>query len=66
MTALESNRAHTRVGDPAELMAVGNVFGLARSATFEDLLVVGSLRSNVDHLEGTKRTSWHVQGRGRI
>lgn len=33
-------------------MAAGNVFGPARSAAFEDRLVVGSVKTNMGHLEG--------------
>ena len=33
-------------------MAAGNVFGLARPSTFGDRLVVGSVKSNMGHLEG--------------
>lgn len=34
------------------MTAAGNVFGLARPAAFEDRLVVGSVKTNMGHLEG--------------
>ena len=34
------------------MTAAGNVFGAARSAAFEDRLIVGSVKTNMGHLEG--------------
>ena len=49
---LECHGTGTRVGDPIEVTAAGNVFGPARSTAFEDRLVVGSVKTNMGHLEG--------------
>ncbi|KAF2194383.1 hypothetical protein K469DRAFT_744342 [Zopfia rhizophila CBS 207.26] len=51
-TLLECHGTGTRVGDPIEVTAAGNVFGPARSDAFEDRLVVGSVKTNVGHLGG--------------
>ena len=51
-TLLECHGTGTRVGDPTEVMAAGNVFGHARPTAFGDRLVVGSVKSNMGHLEG--------------
>ena len=40
------------MGDPIEVMAAGNVFGPKRPTAFEDRLVVGSVKTNMGHLEG--------------
>ncbi|KAJ3579803.1 hypothetical protein NPX13_g762 [Xylaria arbuscula] len=49
---LECHGTGTRVGDPTEVMAAGRVFGPSRSSSFEDRLVVGSIKTNIGHLEG--------------
>ncbi|KAL2203502.1 hypothetical protein CC79DRAFT_1294463 [Sarocladium strictum] len=41
----------TPVGDPIEMKAIGNVFRTSRSA--EEPLYVGSLKTNIGHLEGS-------------
>ncbi|OCK76857.1 ketoacyl-synt-domain-containing protein [Lepidopterella palustris CBS 459.81] len=51
-TLLECHDTGTRVGDPIEVHAAGNVFGLSRPDSFEDRLIVGSVKTNVGHLEG--------------
>ncbi|KAI2818138.1 hypothetical protein CBS115989_5450 [Aspergillus niger] len=51
-TLLECHGTGTRVGDPIEVTAAGNVFGPSRSTVHEDRLVVGSVKTNVGHLEG--------------
>ncbi|GKZ25415.1 type I Iterative Polyketide synthase (PKS) [Aspergillus brasiliensis] len=51
-TLLECHGTGTRVGDPIEVKAAGNVFGPSRSSVYEDRLVVGSVKTNVGHLEG--------------
>lgn len=48
----ECHGTGTRVGDPIEVTAAGNVFGATRPAAFEDRLVVGSVKTNMGHLEG--------------
>ncbi|KEY70889.1 hypothetical protein S7711_00732 [Stachybotrys chartarum IBT 7711] len=49
---LECHGTGTRVGDPIEVTAAGNVFGPSRSSSYEDRLVVGSVKTNLGHLEG--------------
>lgn len=49
---LECHGTGTRVGDPIEVEAAGNVFGPHRSDSYEDRLVVTSVKTNVGHLEG--------------
>lgn len=49
---LECHGTGTRVGDPIEVRAAGNVFGPGRSSAYEDRLMVGSVKTNVGHLEG--------------
>lgn len=49
---LECHGTGTRVGDPIEVAAAGNVFGPARSDVYEHRLMVGSVKTNLGHLEG--------------
>lgn len=49
---LECHGTGTRVGDPIEVEAAGKVFGPGRSDSYEDRLVVSSVKTNVGHLEG--------------
>ncbi|KAI1854205.1 hypothetical protein JX266_001346 [Neoarthrinium moseri] len=49
---LECHGTGTRVGDPTEVKAAGNVFGPGRSSNYADRLMVGSVKTNVGHLEG--------------
>ncbi|PYI09473.1 hypothetical protein BO78DRAFT_415749 [Aspergillus sclerotiicarbonarius CBS 121057] len=51
-TLLECHGTGTRVGDPIEVTAAGNVFGPGRPAAHEDCLIVGSVKTNVGHLGG--------------
>ncbi|KAJ5685228.1 hypothetical protein N7536_007847 [Penicillium majusculum] len=51
-TLLECHGTGTRVGDPTEIKAAGNVFGPSRSSERNDHLVVGSVKTNLGHLEG--------------
>ncbi|GLB07386.1 type I Iterative Polyketide synthase (PKS) [Aspergillus tubingensis] len=51
-TFLECHGTGTRVGDPIEVAAAGNVFGPSRSNDPEDRLLIGSVKTNVGHLEG--------------
>lgn len=51
-TLLECHGTGTRVGDPIEVTAAGNVFGPSRSDALEDRLIVGSVKTNLGHLEG--------------
>jgi acyl transferase domain-containing protein len=51
-TLLECHGTGTRVGDPIEVTAAGNVFGPSRSDALEDRLIVGSVKTNMGHLEG--------------
>ncbi|WP_150130430.1 type I polyketide synthase, partial [Streptomyces sp. 150FB] len=47
---VELHGTGTRVGDPIEAAALGEVLGTAR--TDEDPLLVGSVKTNIGHLEG--------------
>lgn len=49
---LECHGTGTRVGDPIEVTAAGNVFGVSRPGGIEDRLIVGSVKTNLGHLEG--------------
>ncbi|CAI6332919.1 unnamed protein product [Periconia digitata] len=51
-TLLECHGTGTRVGDPIEVHAAGNVFGPSRPDSYEDRLIVGSVKTNMGHLEG--------------
>ncbi|RAH58516.1 polyketide synthase [Aspergillus piperis CBS 112811] len=51
-TLLECHGTGTRVGDPIEVAAAGNVFGPSRSNDPKDRLLIGSVKTNVGHLEG--------------
>ena len=47
---LECHGTGTRVGDPLEVKAAGNVFGPGRSD--DDHLLIGSVKTNLGHTEG--------------
>jgi acyl transferase domain-containing protein/NADPH:quinone reductase-like Zn-dependent oxidoreductase/acyl carrier protein len=49
---LECHGTGTRVGDPIEVTAAGHVFGPSRLSGYENRLVVGSVKTNLGHLEG--------------
>nr|XP_036579356.1 polyketide synthase [Colletotrichum truncatum]KAF6786903.1 polyketide synthase [Colletotrichum truncatum] len=49
---LECHGTGTRVGDPLEVEAAGNVFGLGRSDDPDDRLLIGSVKTNLGHTEG--------------
>lgn len=49
---LECHGTGTRVGDPLEVEAAGNVFGPGRSDAPEDRLLIGSVKTNLGHTEG--------------
>jgi len=47
---VELHGTGTRAGDPVEAAALGQVYGTARTAV--DALAVGSIKTNIGHLEG--------------
>lgn len=49
---LECHGTGTRVGDPLEVEAAGNVFGPGRSENLDDRLLIGSVKTNLGHTEG--------------
>jgi acyl transferase domain-containing protein/NADPH:quinone reductase-like Zn-dependent oxidoreductase/SAM-dependent methyltransferase/acyl carrier protein len=51
-TLLECHGTGTKVGDPTEVGAAGNVFGPSRPDGIENRLIVGSVKTNMGHLEG--------------
>ena len=51
---VEAHGTGTRVGDPIEATALHNVLGLKRTA--RDPLWIGSVKSNIGHLEGASGT----------
>ncbi|GKZ28425.1 type I Iterative Polyketide synthase (PKS) [Aspergillus brasiliensis] len=48
----EAHGTGTPVGDPLELSAIGETIGIARAADGCPPLLVGSVKSNIGHLEG--------------
>lgn len=48
----EAHGTGTPVGDPLELSAIGETIGVARAADGCPPLLVGSVKSNIGHLEG--------------
>ena len=49
----EAHGTGTQAGDPVEVGAIGDTLGYLRSATDEkDMLFVGSVKTNIGHLEG--------------
>ncbi len=46
---LETHGTGTKVGDPIELQAIGNVYGAQRAA--DQPLLIGSVKTNIGHLE---------------
>lgn len=49
---IESHGTGTATGDPIEAAALGAIFGNRNRTTFPSPIYVGSLKSNVGHLEG--------------
>lgn len=49
----EAHGTGTPVGDPLELLAIGQTIGAARAEHASPPVIVGSVKSNIGHLEGS-------------
>jgi acyl transferase domain-containing protein/NAD(P)-dependent dehydrogenase (short-subunit alcohol dehydrogenase family)/acyl carrier protein len=64
---VEAHGTGTPVGDPKEATAIGRVYGLARRASGRGPVVIGSVKSNIGHLEaaagvaGVIKAAWSLR-----
>jgi acyl transferase domain-containing protein len=57
---VEAHGTGTQAGDPIETGAIGRVFGPGRSS--DDPLRIGSIKTNVGHLEGASGIAGVIKG----
>ena len=61
---VEAHGTGTQLGDPLEVNALGAVFGADRDPARP--LIIGSVKTNIGHLESCRRRDWSHQGRSSL